>query len=818
MLWALMEHMPDLIFVLDTNLHYMLNNAAHRRQLGVQTLEEVVGKTPFDFFPKEEAELFIQEERKVIGTGQPSLNFQTRYVDPAGQERWAITNRVPFRNSQGSVIGLVGVVHDITDLKQAEAILRQTYNRSEQRLSVQNMELAHAYSRLWYQANLLENVSEAIVATDMNGVIQSWNHAAEICYGRKAEEAIGQNWKILREHLVEEQTRALNDSLAAGRAWQGELSFRHKNGQSLYLMVSVSFIHDYYENEHSGIVAVSRDITERKKVEAAEREQRLFAEALRDTAAAINSTLELNEVLDRIFLHITRIVPCDMANVSLVIDGMSQVVRYWGAPDKHAEEEISTTHFEVAQTPTLKTMMETQQPMFVPDTDHFQGWVRRGTVNIRSYMGVPIIIQGEVIGFLNVSSFQPYRFEAIHIERMKAFAEQVAIAMRNAQLYETIRNHAAELVQHVAYRTAELERERRQLQIILDSMSDGVVSSILNDMGALKPVYVNPALNHLLGYDLQDWHDQMVMTQIMAEPDNPSLYYQVFEAIATRGHWHGEATLRRKDGSEFRAFVSSSRVNNQEGLFIGVVTVIRDISQEKALQEQRSRFVANASHELRTPLTNLMTRLWLLRKQPERLDEHLVILEEVANRMRYLVEDLLDVSRLERGTIPLDTQDMDLRDVVESVVQLQQAEAEQKQIRLESRLPNTPLVIRGDHRRIHQIITNLVINAINYTPSGGHVDVEASIKPDADSQTSYVIIGIRDSGVGIPPEHLEHLFQPFYRIGEQGKGTGLGLAIAREIARMHGGDIFVESEVGKGSCFNIRFTLRNPPLVSGDNP
>lgn len=816
MLRALIEHMPDLVFVLDTDLRYVLDNAAHRRQMGVETLDDIVGKTAFDFFPYEEAKSFSQIEQGIIESGQPVFNVQLSYAEPMGQQRWGLANRIPFRNSLGHVIGLVGIVHDITDLKQAETILRQTYHHSEQRLNEQNLELSNAYARLWYQANLLENVSEAIVATDMQGVIQSWNRAAEACYGLKAEEVVGRSaWEVFQDGTIFSQLRVAADRLQEYKTWEGEIPFRRSDGHTLYFMASASVIQDH-ERKAIGAVIVSRDVTQHKKAEAAEQEHRLFAEAMRDTAAAINSTLDLNEVLDRIFLHITRIVPCDMANVSLVKDGMSRVVRYWGSLEEVEEQKVLATHFEVAQTPTMRTMKATQQPLFVPDTDDFEGWIHKGGIRIRSYIGAPIKIQGEVIGFLNVSSLQPDRFEDTYVERMTIFAEQVAIAMRNAQLFETIRNHAADLIQHVAYRTAELERERTQLKIILDSMSEGVISSILTDTGVLKPVYTNPAVRQLLGYELWDWHDQLVVTQIMVEPDNPSLYQKIFEAIAVKGYWHGEATIRRKDGSEFKAFVSSSRVNNPDDVFIGVVTVLRDISQEKALQEQRSRFVANASHELRTPITNLMTRLWLLRKQPERLDEHLVILEEVANRMRYLVEDLLDVSRLERGTIPIEPVDMDLRAVVEAVVQLQQAEAEQKQIRLEGHLPDAPLMIWGDPRRVHQVITNLVVNAINYTPPGGSVRVDADMKLGADSDSGYVIIEVRDSGMGIPPEHLEHLFQPFYRIGEQGKGTGLGLAIAREIVRMHGGDISVETEVGKGSCFSVRFALQTNTLISNN--
>src|SRR5262249_51610796 len=151
-------------------------------------------------------------------------------------------------------------------------------------------------------------------------------------------------------------------------------------------------------------------------------------------------------------------------------------------------------------------------------------------------------------------------------------------------------------------------------------------------------------------------------------------------------------------------------INNQDGQMIGSVTIIRDISQEKALQEQKSRFVANASHELRTPLTNLITRLYLLRKQPDHLLEHLDILDRVAARMRNLVEDLLDFSRFERGVIQLKLRNVDARDLINEVVQVQQQEAEKKKIDLSTYMPAEAMMIMADPERMNQAITNLVIN------------------------------------------------------------------------------------------------------------
>jgi signal transduction histidine kinase len=272
------------------------------------------------------------------------------------------------------------------------------------------------------------------------------------------------------------------------------------------------------------------------------------------------------------------------------------------------------------------------------------------------------------------------------------------------------------------------------------------------------------------------------------------------------GHWTEESRLRRKDGSEFDARVTTSRVNDAEGMMTGSVTVIRDISQEKALAEQRARFIAHASHELRTPITNLITRLYLIRKRPEEATIHLDVLDQVSRRMKRLVDDLLDVSRLERGIITLKRVPVQLNELIKPIVEIQAAEAALKHIVLTYGDEGAAdVTVSADRERLTQVVTNLIINAINYTPDGG--DVVIYLHQNRETNQAEIIV--EDTGVGIPEEHLPHIFDPFFRVPTENgvKGSGLGLSISHDLVAMHGGTISVESKPGAGSRFVVGLPL-----------
>jgi heavy metal sensor kinase len=228
---------------------------------------------------------------------------------------------------------------------------------------------------------------------------------------------------------------------------------------------------------------------------------------------------------------------------------------------------------------------------------------------------------------------------------------------------------------------------------------------------------------------------------------------------------------------------------------------------ERSFEEIR-RFTADAAHELRTPLTILRTEAEVALRMPREPEQYRSILEdqlEELERLSRLAERLLFLSRGDAGLVPVARHPVDLCEVVDKVVEHMRVVATEKGVRLKTEGASA-CSVPGDEDQLRRLLFNLLDNAIKFTPAGGTVTIDIS-RDDAKAQ-----VVVRDCGIGIPPEHLPHVFQRFYRVDptreEAVSGTGLGLAIARSIAEAHGGSIAIESIVGKGTRVTLTLPIK----------
>jgi protein-histidine pros-kinase len=285
---------------------------------------------------------------------------------------------------------------------------------------------------------------------------------------------------------------------------------------------------------------------------------------------------------------------------------------------------------------------------------------------------------------------------------------------------------------------------------------------------------------------------------------------------------------RRRDGSEFPVEISLSPLETEEGTLVS--GSIRDISErrrvERALQEKnvelaranqaKDRFLATMSHELRTPLNAVIgfTGL-LLMKLPGPLtadqEKQLGMVQSAAKHLLSLINDLLDLAKIESGNVQLHLEPVPLRALVEEVATTLRPTAEAKALRLLTQLPDSDMVLRSDRRALQQVLINLVNNAIKFTDSGW---VAIALEACERDGRPGVVLSVTDTGVGISAPDQERLFQAFTQVGPaaggaRAEGTGLGLYLCRKLAELLGGELALHSEAGRGSRFELALPLQD---------
>ncbi len=523
---------------------------------------------------------------------------------------------------------------------------------------------------------------------------------------------------------------------------------------------------------------------ENERLYRAEREQRELAEALAEAAVVLTGTLEVGELLNRVLELVARVVPGDAFNIMLVEDDTAQVVYSRGYEAFGAGEFVSAFAFPLADFPNLREMAATGRSLLVPDTAADPRWVRwEGMEWLRSYVAAPILVKGVAVGFLNVDGTRPHQFGPADAARLEAFAAHVAVALENARLYQALRDYASALEERVRERTAQLAAQYAQLEAILRSTGDGIV--LTDARGEI--LQANPVAQGWLARDLA--------------PEDARRLQEAIRRVARRARERPEEVVELP-GLDLEVRASPVEGPGEEA---AAVVVLHDVSQYKTLERLRTRFISNISHELRTPLTTIKTYLHLLRGTPELLPQYLDILEREADWQARLVEDVLEISRLDSGALRMQFGPVGLNALATEVVDAQRPLALARGLALEFYPAEVEPVARADPDALRMVLINLVRNSIQYTLPGGRVEVSTGEEEREGRRWATVIVA--DTGIGIPRNELPYIFDRFFR-GEQPRrmqipGTGLGLSIVKEIVDRHGGRIAVESEEGKGTRFTV---------------
>jgi PAS domain S-box-containing protein len=371
---------------------------------------------------------------------------------------------------------------------------------------------------------------------------------------------------------------------------------------------------------------------------------------------------------------------------------------------------------------------------------------------------------------------QPHQFSDEEIRFLVTLASQAALAAANARLFSN----------------AEIGRQR--LAAILASTPDPVL--VTDQQNRL--LLANPAAWRALGLGIE-WDEGQPIDQVISQQELIALF---------------QSTVEEKQSLEIflpddRVYYATVSPVFAEGQRVGQVCVLRDITYFKELDALKSEFVATVSHDLRSPLTLMRGYATMLEMVGELNEQQVSYVRKIVGSvesMARLVSNLLDLGRIEAG-VDLQLEMVPVHDVVERVVSGLQLQATQKRVQLLTDIPNQTIpLLEADQALLQQALHNLVENAIKYTEPGG----KAQIRVDARQDRMLFIV--HDTGIGIAPVDQPRLFEKFYRGAQQGarqqRGTGLGLAIVKSIAERHGGQVSVESQLGKGSTFTLAIPLR----------
>jgi PAS domain S-box-containing protein len=401
-------------------------------------------------------------------------------------------------------------------------------------------------------------------------------------------------------------------------------------------------------------------------------------------------------------------------------------------------------------------------------------------------VGLPLQVRDELVGLLLVFRTYSVPFAANDRQLLQAFADQAAVAVNNARLYEQSTN------------------ERRRLDAILEGSADGIA--------ILDP-----------GHHVVKWNRALAkLTAISAATATGAPYDELVRwarrepgltlADAEAGGWpfssaaplYVEGDLQREDGSTVAVGITYAPILDRANRLVNIVASVRDITKFREAEELKSTFISIISHELKTPVSLIKGYAGTLRRDDVKWDsvtvqESLAVIEEEADRLTRLIENLLDASRLQAGALKLNASEVALDSMSSQLAKDYRTQTDKHTFIIDFPA-NFPLV-SGDEERLRQVLTNLLSNAIKYSPDGGTITISGRAEPER------VVISVADQGQGLPADELAKVFDRFYRADTQAtrkaQGAGLGLYLAKAVIEAHGGRIWATSDPGRGATFHF---------------
>jgi signal transduction histidine kinase/ActR/RegA family two-component response regulator len=538
-------------------------------------------------------------------------------------------------------------------------------------------------------------------------------------------------------------------------------------------------------------------------------------------ANRIQASLDLQVILDttvqeiRDFLHTDRVIAYRFEpdwSGRIVSESVGQE---W---ESLLGQVLTDPHFgEAMVEPYINGRIQITDDIHVGLTDCHTKFLEQ--IQVKAIIVVPIVQGGELWGLLAAQECtQTRHWQTSEAELLQQLATHISIAIRQSMTMTQLQQFNQELESKVLERTEALLTAKNQLNMLVFNVSDGIL--IIDQDGYI--VFANPSAAKIFGIEIEQF-----IGILFGVPNDLNNRFEINHLI----------NFEEVGGSEMQ--VVEIEWDQKPAYLISLHDVTERLQMEEKLRETnqelmqatllKNEFLANMSHELRTPLNAILGMNEGLQEGvfgaiSAKQVKALQTVEKSANHLLSMINDVLDVAKIESGQVTLDLALTSIEELCQSSLVFIKQQSYQKHLQLAVKVsPNLPKLLM-DERRMRQVLINLLSNAVKFTPTEGRITLEASKLVRAeDPLKAYLVITVTDTGIGISPENIKKLFRPFIQIdsalNRQYAGTGLGLALTKNIVELHGGKVGVTSKLGVGSCFTIELPYDlelSSPVMSGD--
>lgn len=762
---AIIDNEPECVKTVTADGHLLEMNAAGLKMVEAESQEQVRGLPVLELIHPDDRARFkdLHDRSAAGGTGQ----LQFRVIGLKGRERWVETHSVGLTDEEGGPRSVLSVTRDITDQRRAEDAIR-------------------------VQANMLDQIGQAVISTDSSGTIIYANRAAGLLYGWMPAELFGRDiMEITVPQTSTEQAGEIMARLGQGENWSGEFVVQSREGRVFPALITNSPLLDE-EGQLVGIIGISVDITDRKQGEAvlAESERRLrFLNDFGDNIQPLSKPGEIISVIARLLGTHLRVSRCVYVEVEKdgdhcsvqdnYTDGFSAVVGNYRLSDFGAR-----IHADLAAG-RMVVLRDVDQELAATG-----GSAAFRAIEVQAMIACPVIKNGTLVAAM-----------AVHQRTPRPWTDQ-EIA----------------LVHEVVGRCwSIIERARAELKLeeqanLLNLTRDAIMVRDLND----RIEFWNHGAEAVYGWTAEEACGRL--TSDFLHHDERVTTLEAQRILFETGAWSGECRHLTKEGQHVTVRSRWTLVRDEAGLPKSKLVIDTDITEQKAVEEQFLRaqrlegigtLASGVAHDLNNILAPILMGAAVLHRTGMPPGDAAIVstIEMCAQRGADIVKQVLTFARGGGGARLL----LQPSHLISDMANIAR-ETFPKSITVRTSFPEFLSPLEGDPTQLHQVLLNLSVNARDAMPDGGTLTISgenfavdehyASMTPGA-KPGPHVLIEVKDTGLGIPRHILDQIFDPFFTTKELGQGTGLGLSTVLGIVKSHGGFVSVQSEMGRGATFKV---------------